>query len=106
MTVDKMMIITVIVIIITILFFTNAGQARLLRLMHKLRVTEANRHAELLLAICAGSPRMASAYLANCSLVLEPKAGSSRWLVAMTLVGQVVQSAAKGTNPFTEAIAR
>lgn len=74
--------------------------------MHKLRVTEAHRHAELQLAICAGSPPMASAYLANCSLALEPKAGSSRWLVAMTLVGQLVQSAAKGTSPFTEAIGR
>lgn len=84
----------------------TAGQTRLLRLMHKLRVTEADRHAELLLAICAGSPSMAAAYLANCTLALEPKGGSSRWLVAMTLIGQLVQSSAKVPNPFNEVIRR
>ena len=74
--------------------------------MHKLRVTENDRHAELLLAICAVSPSMASAYLATCSLAMEPKAGSSRWLVAMTLMGQLVQSAAKVSSPFVTLIGR
>lgn len=78
----------------------------MLRLMHKLRVTEVERHAELLLSICAGSPSTAAAYLAACSLALEPKAASPRWLVAMTLVGQVVQSAARAANPFAELIGR
>lgn len=74
--------------------------------MHKLRVTEAEQHAELLLAVCAASPFMAAAYLANCTLALEPKAGSSRSLVAMTLVGQLVQLAAKVTSPFKDMIRR
>lgn len=83
-----------------------AGQARLLRLLHKLKVTEVDRHAELLLGVCAASPAMAADYLSSCSLALDPKAGSSRWLVAMTLLGQVVQAAAKVTNPFTKLMRR
>lgn len=82
----------------------NAGHMRLLRLMHKLRVTEVERHAELLLAICAGSPSMAAAYLAACGLALEPRGGSPRWLVGITLVGQLVQSAAQAASPCTQLI--
>ena len=74
--------------------------------MHKLRVSEVDRHAELLLAICAGSASMAAAYLAACGLALEPRAGSPRWLVGMTLVGQLVQSAAQAANTFSDLIER
>jgi len=77
-----------------------AGQARLSRLLHKLKVTEVERHAELLLAVAAASPAMAVDYLSSCALNLEPKASSSRWLVGMTLVGQLVQAAAKASDPF------
>lgn len=77
-----------------------AGQARLSRLLHKLKVTEVERHAELLLAVAAASPAMAIDYLSSCMLNLEPKASSSRWLVGMTLVGQLVQAAAKASDPF------
>ena len=77
-----------------------AGQARLSRLLHKLKVTEIDRHAELLLAVASASPAMAADYLSSCVLNLEPKASSSRWLVGMTLVGQLVQAAAKASEPF------
>ena len=77
-----------------------AGQARLSRLLHKLKVTEVDRHAELLLAVTAASPAMAADYLSSCALNLEPKASSSKWLVGMTLVGQLVQAAAKASDPF------
>ncbi len=80
------------------------GQARLLRLLHKLKVTEVTRHAELLLAVSAAFPFMAADYLTSCSLNLEPKASSSRWLVGMTLVGQLVQAAAQAVDPFQELI--
>ena len=83
-----------------------AGQARLLRLLHKLKVTEVQRHAELLLAVCAASPSLAADWLTTRSLALEPKGGSSRWLVAMTLVGQVIADAATTSNPFDELITR
>ena len=77
-----------------------AGQARLSRLLHKLKVTEVDSHAELLLAMAAASPAMAADYLSSCMLNLEPKASSSRWLVGMTLVAQLVQAAAKASDPF------
>ncbi len=69
-------------------------------MLHKLKVTEVERHAELLLAVAAASPAMAVDYLSSCALNLEPKASSSRWLVGMTLVGQLVQAAAKASDPF------
>lgn len=49
---------------------------------------------------------MAADYLAGCSVALEPKAGSARWLVAMTLMGSLVQVAAKTDNPFVQLIQR
>lgn len=76
----------------------------MLRLLHKLKVTEMDRHAEVLLAVTAASPAMAADYLTSCSLTLEPKASSSRWLVGMTLVGQVAQAAGKAADPFQEMI--
>ncbi|KAL0021866.1 hypothetical protein WJX77_009321 [Trebouxia sp. C0004] len=79
---------------------TSAGQARLSRLLHKLKVTEVDRHAELLLAVAAASPAMAVDYLSSCTLNLEPKASSSKWLVGMTLVGQVVQAVKKASDPL------
>ncbi len=77
-----------------------AGQVRLSRLLHKLKATEVDRHAELLLAVAAASPVVAVDYLSSCMLNLEPKASSSKWLVGMTLVGQLVQAAAKASDPF------
>ncbi len=77
-----------------------AGRARLSRLLHKLKVTEVDRHAALLLAVASASPTMAVDYLSSCALNLEPKASSSRWLVGMTLVGQIVQAAAEASDPF------
>ncbi|KAL0027614.1 hypothetical protein WJX79_002615 [Trebouxia sp. C0005] len=85
---------------------TSAGQARFHRLLHKLKVTEVERHAELLLAVAAASPAMAADYLSSCALNMEPKASSSRWLVGMTVVGQLVQAAAKAADPFQQLINR
>ncbi|KAA6426422.1 MAG: hypothetical protein FRX49_03533 [Trebouxia sp. A1-2] len=86
--------------------YTVAGQARFHRLLHKLKVTEVERHAELLLAVAAASPAMAADYLSSCALNMEPKASSSRWLVGMTVVGQLVQAAAKAADPFQQLINR
>ena len=84
----------------------TAGQARLLRLLHKLKVTQVDRHAAVLLAVTNASPAMAADYLSSCQLNLEPKSSSSKWLVAMTLVGQLIQAAAQGDPPFQDAVER
>ena len=77
-----------------------AGPARFLRLLHKLRVTEVDQHAQLLLAVGAASPSMAADYLSSCSLNLEPKEASVRWLISMKLIGQMVECASEAPAEF------
>lgn len=74
--------------------------------MHKLQVTELDQHAELLLLIGAASPTMAADYLSSCTLNVEPKEASARWVVSMTLIGQLIDHAAKLPLDFLEQACR
>lgn len=74
--------------------------------MHKLKVTELDQHAELLLLIGAASPGMAADYLSSCSLNAEPKEASAKWVVSMTLIGQMIEYAAKLPSSFTQQATR
>ncbi len=74
--------------------------------MHKLRVTELDQHAQLLLLVGAASPVMAADYLSSCSLNLEPKEASAKWLVSMTLVGQMIEFASKVPTTYLQQTSR
>lgn len=74
--------------------------------MHKLRVTELDNHAQLLLLIGAASPAMAADYLSSCTLNVEPKLACAKWVVSMTLIGQMIEYAAKQPSGILQQTAR
>ena len=83
------------------------GSARLLRLLSKLKATQTDRHAQLLLSVARAAPAMAADYLNSCSSnVLELTASSSHWFVGMTLTGQLVQAASQGSDPILELVTK
>ena len=84
------------------------GAARLLRLLLKLKVTQVLSHAQLLLAVAAAAPAMAAGYLSSCpSNFLEPIASSSsQWFVGMSLIGQLVETAAQGPDSILDFLER
>ncbi|KAG0562635.1 hypothetical protein KC19_9G161300 [Ceratodon purpureus] len=67
----------------------GGNQGRLLRLLLRLRVTEAVRHRELLLTTARIRPRLAAAYLDAVPYSLEPRP-SPTWFTIMSLVADLV----------------
>uniref|UniRef100_A0A7I4D817 URB1 N-terminal domain-containing protein n=1 Tax=Physcomitrium patens TaxID=3218 RepID=A0A7I4D817_PHYPA len=67
----------------------GGNQGRLLRLLLRLRVTEAFRHRELLLTTARLRPRLAAAYLDAVPYSLEPRP-SPTWFTIMSLVADLV----------------
>lgn len=57
----------------------GGGQGRLLRLMLRLKVTEVDRHREVLLATARTRPKLAILYLASFPLTLEPRVSPAWW---------------------------
>ena len=68
--------------------------ARAMRVMRRLRVSEAAAHGEMLVAAVTLRPQLAGAYLAALPFSLEPRA-SPRWFAAVTLVARLVRIAAR-----------
>ncbi|KAL3696543.1 hypothetical protein R1sor_010619 [Riccia sorocarpa] len=67
----------------------GGGEARLLRLMSRLKVIEVDAHREILLATARARPKFAAAYLAAIPFSLEPRV-SPAWFRAMSLVATLI----------------
>ncbi|CAM6096475.1 unnamed protein product [Calypogeia fissa] len=75
----------------------GGGQGRLLRLMLRLKVTEVDRHRDVLLATARARPQLAISYLASFPLSLEPRV-SPAWFNAMSLVSQLIPLASQPSS--------
>lgn len=64
----------------------GGGQARLLRLMNRLKVTEVDKHRDLLLATGRARPKFAAAYLASIPLSLEPRVSRVWWALTSLIL--------------------
>ncbi|KAL2643291.1 hypothetical protein R1flu_010878 [Riccia fluitans] len=77
----------------------GGGQARLLRLMSRLKVIEVDAHRDVLLATGRARPKFAAAYLAAIPFSLEPRV-SPAWFTAMSLIATLIPLASQ-PPPFT-----
>ena len=68
--------------------------ATIVRLLRKLRPVESPNHAELLLTVCALFPRIASMYIRDAQLSVEPRP-SVMWLITASHLGRIMLAASR-----------
>lgn len=77
----------------------SVGERRILRLLHRLHYTEVFRHTQIIEQITAAQPDIAAAFLGTASVSLEPRL-ETRWVAGMTVVGKIIQEAARARSPL------
>ena len=68
--------------------------ATIVRLLQKLRPVESPNHAELLLTVCALFPQIASMYIRDAQLSVEPRP-SVMWLITASHMGRIMLAASR-----------